>query len=143
MRTPSRRVLGMAVVLGTLIAPVPAATADAIIFIANKSVKASEISRSEARDVFLGDSSSVGGSHVVPTVLQTDEVHEAFLQFVGRSKSAFQATWRKQVFTGKGMMPHTCTGEEAMISYVSATPGAIGYISASKAASGVRVLKLQ
>ena len=133
----------MAAVLGTLIAAVPAARADVIIFIANKSVKASEISRSEARDVFLGDSSSVGGSHVVPTVLQTDEVHEAFLQIVGRSKSAFQVTWRKQVFTGKGMMPHSCTGEEEMISYVSATPGAIGYISGNKTVSGVKVLKLR
>jgi ABC-type phosphate transport system substrate-binding protein len=143
MRTPSRRLLGMAVVLGALIAAVPAATAEEIIFIANNSVKTSQISRSEARDVFLGDSSSLRGSHAVPAVLQTGEVHEAFLQFVGRSKSAFQATWRKQVFTGKGMMPHTCNDEDALISYVSATPGAIGYVSGNKAASGVKVLKLR
>ena len=142
MRTPSRRVLGMAAVLGTLFAAVPAAQAEAIIFIANKSVKASEISQNEVRDVFLGDSSSVGASHVVPAVLQKGEVHEAFLEFVGKTNPTFRATWRRQVFTGKGLMPHTCNDEEDMISYVSATAGAIGYVSASKAPSGVKILKV-
>jgi hypothetical protein len=143
MRTPSKRVLGMALILGTLIAAVPAATTEEIIIIANNSFKSPEISGSEARDVFLGDSTSLGGSHVVPTVLEKGAVQEAFLQFVGKTEFAFRATWRKQVFTGKGLMPHSCTDEEAMISYVSATPGAIGYVSGNKAVSGVKVLKLR
>jgi ABC-type phosphate transport system substrate-binding protein len=98
--------------------------------IANKSVKASEISIAEIRDVFNGDKTSLSdGSHVVPVTLKAGPVHEAFLKkFVGKGDAAFRAAWRSLVFSGQGTMPKTFDSDAALIEYVAATPGAIGYV---------------
>lgn len=143
MKLWNRRLLAASVFLAVALIAVRTARADDLIIVANNSVKAVTISQDEARDVFLGDSNSLGGSHVAPVVLQKGSVQAAFLQLVGKSESAFEATWRKQVFTGKGSMPRAFESEDALIAYVSSTPGAVGYVSAAKAAGGVKVLKLK
>ena len=138
-----RQMFGVAVALGMFAMCATGARAGDIEIIANHSVKVTEISESEARDVFLGESVSVGGSRVVPVVLQKGAAQEGFLRLMGRTESAVQATWRKQVFTGKGAMPRAFDSEEALLAYVSATPGAIGYVSPGKAGAGVKVLKIK
>ena len=137
----SKQLLG--IVFGTLVAVVPAVPAEDLTIIANNSVKAAAISQNEARDVFLGESTSVGGSRVTPVVLQKGPAQEAFLQLVGKTESGLQASWRMKVFTGKGVMPHACDSEDALVAYVGATPGAIGYISAGKTPAGVKVLSFK
>lgn len=143
MRIWNQKVLVMAAMPGLFFATVRAARADDLVIIANNSVKAEVISQNELRDVFLGDANSLGGSHVLPVVLQKGPVHDAFLQLVGKSEPVFEATWRKQVFTGKGSMPHACVSEDALIAFVGATPGAVGYVSAGKSPAGVKVLKIK
>lgn len=102
-----------------------------VVVVANKSVKASEVSGDEIRDVFSGDKSSFkDGSHVVPVTLKSGPAHEAFLKkFLGKSDSAFRAAWRSLVFTGQGTMPKTFDTETALLEYVAATPGAVGYVA--------------
>jgi hypothetical protein len=57
-------------------------------------------------------------------------VHEVFLKnHVGESPDEFRARWRKAVFTGQGAMPKAFDSEAALIEYVAATPGALGYVS--------------
>jgi ABC-type phosphate transport system substrate-binding protein len=101
-----------------------------VIVIANKSVKANDVSASDLRDVFNGDKSSLSdGSHVVPVTLKGGPVHEAFLKkYVGKGDAAFRAAWRSLVFAGSASMPKTFDTESAMVEYVAATPGAIGYV---------------
>jgi ABC-type phosphate transport system substrate-binding protein len=101
-----------------------------VIVIANKSVKASDVSAADLKDVFNGDKSSLGdGSHVVPATLKSGPVHEAFLKkYVGKADAAFRAEWRSLVFAGTASMPKTLDSESAMVEYVAATPGAIGYV---------------
>ena len=137
------KTFGFAVALGISLAAAPMAQAADIVIVANNNVKAGDISQADARDVFLGESNSVGGSRVAPVVLQKGPAHDAFLTLVGKTEGAFEATWRKQVFTGKGSMPHASESEDALIAYVSATPGAIGYVSAGKSPAGVKVLRLK
>jgi ABC-type phosphate transport system substrate-binding protein len=140
MRIPNKQILGTAAVLGML---VTAASARDLEIVANNSVKVAAISEGDVRDVFLGESNSVGGSKVVPVVLAKGGAQEAFLQLLGKTESAFQATWRKQVFTGKGTLPRAFDNEEALVAYVSATPGAIGYVGTGKPVGGVKVLQLK
>jgi ABC-type phosphate transport system substrate-binding protein len=104
--------------------------AQEVVIVANKSVKASEVSVAEIRDVFNGDKTSLSdGSHVVPVTLKGGPVHEAFLKkFLGKGDAAFRAAWRSLVFAGQGTMPKTFDTEAALIDYVAATPGAIGYV---------------
>jgi ABC-type phosphate transport system substrate-binding protein len=139
----NRKVLVIAAMPGLLFATVRIARADDLMIVANNGVKAEVISQNELRDVFLGDANSLAGSHVVPVVLQKGPAHDAFLQLVGKSGPVFEATWRKQVFTGKGSMPHACASEDALIAFVGATPGAVGYVSPGKSTAGVKVLKIR
>lgn len=120
------------------------AKAQAVV-IANNSVKAAAVSKSELRDVFNGASSSLkDGSHVVPVLQKQGAAHEAFLsEFIGKSDSAFRANWRSLVFSGQAAMPRSVDSDAAMVEYVSHSPGAIGYIGKSASHEGVKVLAVK
>jgi ABC-type phosphate transport system substrate-binding protein len=116
-----------------------------IAVIANPSVKASAISKSELSDLFTGASSSLGGdSHVIPVLLKGGAANDAFLsEYVGKSDTAFRTAWRSLVFTGQGSMPKTVDSEAAMVDYVAATPGAIGYVGKDVAHDKVKTLAIK
>ena len=115
--------------------------AEEVAVVVNPNIKISEVSSSDLRDVFNGDKSSLGGVHVVPVTLKGGPAHEAFLKaHVGKSDSAFRASWRSLVFTGQGSMPKTFDTEAALVDYVAATPGAIGYVSRSTNREKVKTL---
>lgn len=113
-----------------------------VVVIANPSVKAVEVSKADLRDIFSGVSSSVtGGSQVLPVLLKQGTVHDEFLtKYVGKSDTAFRATWRSLVFSGQGVMPRSMESEAAVVDYVARTPGAIGYINKATPHDGVKVL---
>jgi len=99
--------------------------------VANKGVQISVISPADLRAIFLGAKTRfVDGSHALPVVLRGGPVQEVFLKnYLGESPQEFRLRWQKAVFTGQGAMPKTCDSEAALIEYVAATPGAIGYVS--------------
>jgi len=122
------------------------AKAQEVVVVANKSVKASDVSDGDLKDVFSGDKSSLkDGTHVVPVTLKGGPAHEAFLRkYLGKNDAAFRAAWRSLVFTGQGSMPKTFDTDAALVEYVAATPGAIGYASASVANhEGVKTLAVK
>ena len=60
-----------------------------VIVIANPSVKTSEVSKNDLKDVFTGASTSLGGGSVVPILLKAGAVHEEFLQaYIGKNDTA-------------------------------------------------------
>jgi ABC-type phosphate transport system substrate-binding protein len=113
-----------------------------VVVIANHNVKATDVSKSDLREVFTGASASLAdGSHVVPVLQKSGPAHEAFLSdFVSKSDSALTATWRTLVFSGQASMPKSVDSDAAMVDYVARTPGAIGYIGKSSPHEGVKVL---
>jgi ABC-type phosphate transport system substrate-binding protein len=120
------------------------ARAQAIV-IANTSVKSSDVTKSDLRDVFTGESSSFkDGSKVTPVLLKAGPVNDAFLsEYVGKPDSAFRAGWRSLVFSGQGSMPKSVDTDAAMVEYVAHTPGAIGYIGKDTPHEGVKVLAVK
>ena len=133
-----------ALFLGLVLAASVAKAQDAVV-VANSGVKATEVSSDDLRDVFTGAKSSLkDGSHVTPVTLKGGAEHEAFLKkYVGKSDSAFRAGWRSLVFTGQASMPKTFDTDAALIDYVAATPGAIGYVSAGAANDIVKTLAVK
>jgi len=119
--------------------------AHAQMVIANNSVKASDVSKSDLRDVFTGASASLAdGSRVVPVLLKSGWTHEAFLsEYVGKTGAALAATWRSLVFSGQRSMPKSVDSDAAMVEYVAKTPGAIGYIGKASPHEGVKVLTVK
>jgi hypothetical protein len=119
------------------------AQAQAIV-IANNSVTVDAVSKSDIRDVFLGASSNLKGSRVTPVLLKKGAAHEEFLVlFIGRSDTGFESNWRSLVFSGQCSMPRSFDSELAMVEWVKATPGAVGYILKSTPHVGVKTLTVQ
>ena len=60
-----------------------------VIVIANPSVKASDVSKNDLKDVFTGASTSLGGANVVPILLKAGTAHEEFLQaYIGKNDTS-------------------------------------------------------
>jgi ABC-type phosphate transport system substrate-binding protein len=116
-----------------------------VIVIANPGVKATEISKSDLRDVFTGNATSLkDGSRVVPILLKASTTNEEFLQvYIGKSDSAYRAGWRSLVFSGQASMPKNLDPEAAVVDFVAHNTGAIGYISKATPHTGVKVLTVK
>jgi ABC-type phosphate transport system substrate-binding protein len=114
-----------------------------VVVIANAGVKAADVGKSELRDVFTGASGSLAGSKVTPVLMKSGAATDAFLsEYVGKSDSAFLAGWRSLVFSGEAAMPKTLESDSAVVAYVAANPGAVGYISKAAPHDGVKVLSV-
>jgi ABC-type phosphate transport system substrate-binding protein len=113
-----------------------------VLVIANPGVGAATVSKAELRDIFIGSSSSLGGSQQVsPVLLKQGPVNDDFLVlYVGKSDSAFRASWRGVLFSGQGVLPKTLDSDAAVVEYVAHTPGAIGYIGKGSPHEGVKTL---
>ena len=116
-----------------------------VIVIANPSVKADEIAKSDLRDVFTGNTTSLkDGDRVVPILLKAGTAHEEFLQvFIGKSDTAYRAGWRSLVFSGQASMPKSLDGDAAVVEFVAHNSGAIGYIGKATPHEGVKVLAVK
>jgi len=116
-----------------------------VIVIANPSVKATEISKNDLRDVFTGNATSLpDGSRVVPILLKTGTAHEEFLQaYIGKNDSAYRAGWRSLVFSGQASMPKSLDGDAAVVEFVAHNASAIGYIGKASPHEGVKILTVK
>jgi ABC-type phosphate transport system substrate-binding protein len=115
-----------------------------VIVIANPSVKASDVSKNDLKDVFTGASTSLGGSSVVPILLKTGTANEEFLQaYIGKNDAAYRAGWRSLVFSGQATMPKSLDGDAAVVEFVAHNAGTIGYIGKATPHDGVKVLAVK
>ena len=115
-----------------------------VIVIANPSVKASDVSKNDLKDVFTGASTSLSGANVVPILLKAGTAHEEFLQaYIGKNDTAYRAGRRSLVFSGQGTMPKTLDGDAAVVEFVAHNSGAIGYIGKATPHEGVKVLTVR
>ena len=115
-----------------------------VIVIANPSVKASDVSKNDLKDVFTGASTSLDGGSVVPILLKAGTAHEEFLQaYIGKNDTAYRAGWRSLVFSGQATMPKSLDGDGAVVDFVAHNPGAIGYIGKASPHDGVKVLAVK
>jgi ABC-type phosphate transport system substrate-binding protein len=116
-----------------------------VIVISNPGVKASEISKSDLRDVFTGNASSLkDGSRVTPILLKAGTAHEEFLeQYIGKNDAAYRAGWRSLVFSGQATMPKSLDGDVAVVEFVAHNAGAIGYIGKATPHDGVKVIAVR
>ena len=116
-----------------------------VLVIANPGVKATEVSKSDLKDVFTGNATSLkDGSRVVPILLKAGTVHEEFLQaYIGKSDTAYRAGWRSLVFSGQASMPKNLDTDAAVVEFVAHNTGAIGYIGKATPHEGVKVLQVK
>jgi hypothetical protein len=115
-----------------------------VIVIANPSVKASDVSKNDLKDVFTGASTSLGGGSVAPILLKAGAAHEEFLQaYIGKNDAAYRAGWRSLVFSGQATMPKSLDSDAAVVEFVAHNAGAVGYIGKASPHEGVKVLDVK
>ena len=116
-----------------------------ILIVANKSVPAESLEKSELKDIFLGDTIKWQDKSKINIVVQKDgKAHSEFVKEITRkSASQFRNYWKKMVFTGKGSSPKSFDKSADLLAYVAETKGAIGYVDAGIQPKGVKVIKVK
>ena len=117
---------------------------ESILFIANRSVPEVELSKSDIKAIYLGNRGQWSdGSRIRLATIKKSDIHKTVTRsFLKKTPSQFRAYWRKRLYTGEGKMPKSCSSEAALIKYVSANKGAIGYISSGKLPDSIKFIKI-
>lgn len=128
---------------GSMIFGATGSLAGDIKVIANSGVNVGIISLVDLKAVFLEEKSSINGMHFEPVLEKDGPVHQAFLQeYLGGSADDLQAYYRTLAFTGRGSMPKVLGSDAEVVAYVARTRGAIGYVSRTASAEGVKTLTI-
>ena len=101
------------------------------------------LSREEVSRLFLRKVARWADGRPVQPVDQRDgtPARDAFSRAVHRrSAGMMREYWQRQVFSGRQIPPPEDESDAAVLAFVRATPGAIGYVSAAADLQGVRVL---
>ncbi|HTY37792.1 MAG TPA: hypothetical protein VMH23_11815 [Bacteroidota bacterium] len=110
--------------------------------IAHKGVSVSAISASAAADIFsLSTKEWKDGSPVVVFDQKTEgATRTKFYEFIGKSPIELKKIWMRIQLSGEGKAPTIVGSDDEVVQKVASTPGAIGYVAASKASGDVKIL---
>lgn len=92
--------------------------------------------------LYTGRVVSIGPQPAVPVNLPAgDPVRTRFLESVlGQSEEQYTGYWLVRRYVGKGAPPLEFDTVDALLKHVLATPGAVGYVPASKVPAGANVI---
>ena len=113
--------------------------------IAHPDCGAASLSKEDAKSILLGNKGKWDSGAVIKlAVLAGGPIHDKVINdFTARTADQFDKYWKKQVFTGKGVMPEALADDAAMVAYVAKTPGAFGYVANGAQTPGVKTLSVQ
>jgi ABC-type phosphate transport system substrate-binding protein len=108
--------------------------------IVNPSVTAS-VDAEAIKDIYLGRKTTWdGGGKIVVALAESGPSNDALMKLVGKSSSQFATSWKKLVFSGKGVMPEQFANDAAVVEFVAKTPGAIGFVDKAAATDKVKAV---
>lgn len=113
--------------------------------IVNEANAVTEISKNDLSAIFLKTTTRwEDGTTIEPVDLNArSATRESFSQEVhGRGVGAIRSHWQQAAFSGAGTAPLERGSDEEVLAFVRANPGAIGYISESADASGVKIVTI-
>ena len=116
------------------------ANADFVV-IAKSSSSMSTISRTNLRDIFLGNKTFLEDGKRVFAVRPSDEkLNASFLEsIVGINKEEFETHWRRRLFSGKAIPPKRFENVKQLIDYVADEPNAIGFVDDKELAGATKI----
>ena len=92
------------------------------------------MTKSEASDYLLKRKLTwPDGKPVVPVDQPENSLARAalLLDVFGRSANAIRNYWQQQIFSGRAVPPMEKASDQAVVAFIQASPGAIGYVSES------------
>lgn len=116
-----------------------------VIIIAHPSVPVDTIRRMHLKEIFLGKRTKWRNNSAIRCALaENSESHKKFLKaYLHQSPMQFEMHWRNMIFTGQGNKPLSVASVEALVDYVAATPGAIGYVLRLPDTAKVKILTVK
>jgi ABC-type phosphate transport system substrate-binding protein len=110
--------------------------------VAHKSVAASSVSRSELTDIYtLSTTMWENSAPIVVCDMRSDNPTKGkFYSSIKKSPNDLKKIWMRIVLSGEGKAPEMLDSEDEVLDRVASTPGAIGYVNASKVRGDVKVL---
>lgn len=115
--------------------------------VVNSAASVTELPLASVSKLFLKQEKKLpSGAPVVPVDLaKTSPVRAAFTRAVhARAVGAVEQYWQQQLFSGRDTPPEAKPSDDEVLAFVKATPGAIGYVSASATIpSGVSVVTIK
>ena len=133
MRHPTHFATGLAALGFALVATVASADESAFRLVVNASNGITSLTRDEVSQYFLKKRPTWPAGQSVQPVDQVDEsaVRRAFSKAVlKKDVGAVKSYWQTQIFAGRGVPPPEKASDAALLAFVEANPGAIGYVSA-------------
>jgi ABC-type phosphate transport system substrate-binding protein len=118
----------------------------AVRVIINPSNSAVRLDHRFVADAFLKKRTRWDDDHAIqPADLsQKSGVRDRFSRDVlERDVASVRRYWAQQVFSGHGVPPPELASETDVVKYVAAHPGAIGYVGANVALTGVKVVEVE
>lgn len=142
-----RAVLPWALSLALLSADVQAQTAEPVmVAIAFPATSEETVPRASLRAIFGMLLQKWPADTPVKVFVQRDDApdHATFSKTVLQVfPHQLRMAWDRQIFSGQGQYPEQVGSAQEMLTRVSSTPGAIGYVKASEVNQNVRVLKVR
>lgn len=113
--------------------------------IVNSANNKTSFTKKEVSDYFLKKKKRwTDKTSIIPVDLSSkSSVRAAFSKTVHKkSTSQVRAYWQQIVFSGRATPPREFANDKAVIAFVKANKGAIGYISSGTSSSGVKVITI-
>lgn len=136
-----RRVLLFLIFLLTQVAAL--AADDALVVIGHSGLPKTDLPTLQR--VYSGRAVSINQVAVVPLNLQPrDPLRQRFLALImGQNEEQYTGYWLVRQYVGKGAPPEEVATVEVLLKYIMGTPGALGYLPASKVPAGSNVIYKQ
>lgn len=134
------------VVIGLLLSLSADWTAADVVVVVSAKNPATELSKSQVADIFLGKKSRFpDGSPAVPVDQVEDSIarNAFYARFAGKSPAQLKAYWSKIIFTGRGQPPKEVADSAEVKKLIVDNPNAIGYIEQGMVDGSVKVLLAQ
>ncbi|HEV7557537.1 MAG TPA: hypothetical protein VGO00_18865 [Kofleriaceae bacterium] len=112
--------------------------------IINPNNPATAIERDFLRDAFLKKTAEwPDGETIHPVDLASKfPAHDRFAREVLRKSPAqLKSYWNQQIFSGKGVPPPEADSIAAVVAFVVANPGAVGYVPSDAEVGGAKVVR--
>ena len=118
------------------------ALAERIAIIAGEQAPVSNLTLTEAQQLFSGQLRSVDGHAVEALDMPgNDALRNAFYQqLLGRNADQMRAHWARLIFTGKAKPPREVAHSDEMRNLVTRSSNMIGYLPADKVPANAKVL---
>ena len=114
-----------------------------VVVIGHNGLSADSLDQKTLNKLYLGKMRSLSDGTVIKIFDHVDESDIKTLfhaKVTEKSMAQLKAYWSKMIFSGKAIPPEILRSDAEIVSAVSSTPGAIGYVDDTNINSSVKIL---